>query len=229
METITSSLLHKIVYPGIANTGPHPAVILLHGRGTDENDLLGLASYLDPRLFIASVRAPFAFPFGGHTWYEIIEVGTPEQSQFEESYQRLLQFIGDLKQGYPVDPQRVFLLGFSMGSVMSFALSLSHPELLRGVIAHSGYIPEHMTNRFRLEAVNTLSLFVGHGSQDPVIPVSYGRRAKEFLSATKADLTYKEYPIPHTMSEESLTDLSLWLQQRLNPSSPPLDVPDKNR
>ena len=228
METIASSLLHKIVYPGIANTGPHPAVILLHGRGTDENDLLGLASYLDPRLFIASVRAPFAFPFGGHTWYEIIEVGTPEQSQFEESYQRLLQFIGDLKQGYPVDPQRVFLLGFSMGSVMSFALSLSHPELLRGVIAHSGYIPEHMTNRFRLEAVNTLSLFVGHGTQDPVIPVSYGRRAKEFLSATKADLTYKEYPIPHTMSEESLTDLSFWLQQRLGPSSP-LDVPAKNR
>lgn len=228
MNPNPSSLFHKIVQPGVANPGPHPAVILLHGRGTNENDLLGLASYLDPRFFIASVRAPFAFPYGGHTWYDIVEVGTPDENQFRESYQRLIQCILDIRQAYPLDPERLFLLGFSMGSVMSFAVSLTRPDLIRGIVAHSGYVPEHIAQQFQLTSLGNLSVFIGHGTQDPVIPVTFARRAKEFLAPTQANLTYKEYPIPHTISEESLADFSLWLQRRLDPASP-LDVADKNR
>jgi len=216
IEPIKSSLVHKVLPPTDTGASRHPALLLLHGRGTNEDDLLGLAQYLDPRLFVVSARAPFRFPYGGYTWYQIVEVGTPVGSEFDESYRRLNELINDIKQNYPVDPQRVFLLGFSMGSVMSFALSLTHPEAVRGVVAHSGYIPENTSLQYQWDKLADLSLFVAHGVYDLVIPINHGRRANDLLSATQADLTYKEYPIAHTMSEESLSDLSTWLQRRLD-------------
>ena len=214
---ISSSLVHKIRQPGWAGAGNHPALILLHGRGTNEDDLLGLADSLDPRFFIVSARAPFPFEqgFGGYTWYDVEDIGTPQPQQFEESYNRLVQFVADVKQNYPVDPQRVFLLGFSMGSIMSFALSLTKPGLVRGIVAHSGYVPENTSLKFAWDRLEGLSCFVAHGVDDTVIPVQYGRRAHDLLAQTQADLTYREYSIPHTISEQSISDLSDWLQKKL--------------
>jgi phospholipase/carboxylesterase len=214
---ISSTLVHKIRQPAATVSGEHPALILLHGRGTNEEDLLELVEYLDPRLFIVSARAPFRFDqgSGGYTWYEVQDVGTPHPKQFEESYNRLVQFVDDVKQRYPVDGRRMFLFGFSMGSIMSFAVSLTKPELVRGIVAHSGYIPENTSLQFAWDQLQHLSLFVAHGLDDSVIPIHFGRRAYELLSKTQADLTYKEYPIPHSMSEQSLSDLSDWLQKML--------------
>lgn len=218
LELIASTLVHKIRPPAAASDQRSPALILLHGRGTNEDDLLGLADYLDPRFFVVSVRAPHRFQqeFGGYTWYEIQKVGTPHPQQFEDSYKRLVQFIDDVKNGYPIDPGRVFLLGFSMGSIMSFAVALSMPQAVRGIVAHSGYIPENTSLQFAWDRLQQLSVFVAHGVHDPVIPIHSGRRVQELLSKTSADLTYKEYPIPHTISEESLSDLSSWLQKVLD-------------
>ena len=214
---ISSTLVHKIRQPGGAHAGNHPVLLLLHGRGTNEDDLLSLADYLDPRFFIVSVRAPFKFEegFGGYTWYDLQGIGTPHPEQFSESYERLTQFVSDVRENYPVDPQRMFMLGFSMGSIMSLALSLTKPELIRGVVAHSGYIPENTSLKFAWDRLQNLSLFVAHGVDDPVIPVHLGRRAQDLLSKTQADLTYKEYPIPHTMSEQSVSDLADWLREKL--------------
>ncbi|HEY4612500.1 MAG TPA: alpha/beta fold hydrolase, partial [Bacteroidota bacterium] len=194
---------------------PHPTLVLLHGRGTNEDDLLGLVPYLDPRLLVVSARAPFQFPMGGWTWYDIYEVGIPHPEQFRESYDRLAQFFADVKQHYPVDQGKVFFLGFSMGTVMSFALTLSKPEEIAGVVAHSGYVPENTHLTFALDKLQDTSFFVAHGTRDPIIPVHFARRAKELLTAAKADVTYREYPIMHQVSEDSLTDLSGWLKQRL--------------
>jgi len=216
-SVISSTLVHKIRQPGGATARDNPVLILLHGRGTNENDLLELVDYLDPRFFIVSVRAPFKFEqgMGGYTWYDIQDVGIPNPKQFEESYNRLARFIDDVNQHYPVDPRRVFMLGFSMGSIMSLALSLTKPEKIRGVVAHSGYIPENTSLQFAWDRLEHLSLFIAHGVNDPVIPVHLGRRAHDLLSKTRADLTYKEYPIPHSMSEQSVSDLADWLQKKL--------------
>ncbi len=215
IKSISSSLIHKVVAPDSDASPTHPTLILLHGRGTNEDDLLGLVQYLDPRLLVVSARAPFQFPFGGYTWYEILEVGSPNQQQFAESYERLAKFFTDLKQHYPVDPKRIFFLGFSMGTVMSYAISLTKPLDVAGVIAHSGYIPENTPLQFAWDQLQNNSFFVAHGIYDPVIPIHFGRRAKELLTQTKADLTYHEYPIAHQVSEESLMALSSWLRQRL--------------
>ena len=217
IERISSTLVHKVRPPATSGSTKPPAVILLHGRGTNEDDLLSPADFLDPRLFIVSARAPYRFEegMGGFTWFGLQEIGRPDPQQFSEAYHHLTQFIGDVKTGYPVDSARVFLLGFSMGSIMSFAVALTQPHIVRGIIAHSGYIPESVSLQFAWTQLASLSVFVAHGLHDPVIPIQKARRAQELLSKTGADLTYKEYPIPHTISEESLADLSQWLQKKL--------------
>lgn len=215
MELIQTSLTHKIAPSSNHGAEPFPAIILLHGRGANEDDLLGLLPYFDPRFFVVAARAPFRFPYGGWTWYDVLEVGAPHLQQFAESYDRLVQFVQDMKAHYPVDPKRLFFLGFSMGAVMSYAYALTKPEDVRGVVAHSGYIPESSSLNLRLDSLNGASFFVAHGTEDPVIQIHFARRAKELLSQTKADLVYKEYPIPHTMSEESLKDLTDWLKKQL--------------
>ena len=218
MKTISSTLIHRVLMPEDPVAAAHPTLILLHGRGADEEDLIGLSSSLDPRLLILSARAPFPFPYGGgYTWYDVGEVGTPEPGMFKTSYDKLSAFVHDAVAKYPVDRQNVFLLGFSMGTVMSYSMALTQPELFRGVIANSGYVPEGTHLTLQWNAIASLEFFVAHGTMDPVIPVQCARRAKELLTAAQAKFTYKEYPIAHQISEESLTDAAGWLQQRLHP------------
>jgi phospholipase/carboxylesterase len=218
MNLISTTLLHKIRPPASHMHEKPPALVLLHGRGTNEDDLLGLVDYLDPRFFVISARAPYPFQdgYGGYTWYDLRDIGSPDLAQFDDSTARLVRFLADIKSGYPVDAERVFLLGFSMGSVMSFAAGLTVPGIVRGIVAHSGYIPEKTNQNFAWDRLHGLSVFVAHGIHDPVIPIEYGRRAKELLAASTADVEYKEYPIPHTISEQSLADLSSWLQIKLD-------------
>lgn len=217
MNLISTTLIHKIRPPAATGAENPPALVLIHGRGANEDDLLGLADYLDPRFFVISVRAPYRFQEGydGYTWYGIRDIGTPDRQEFDSSYKAVMQFLEDIKGGYPIDPQRIFLLGFSMGSVMALAAALTVPGAVRGIVAHSGYVPENTSLRFAWERLNGLSIFLAHGTQDPIVGIEFGRRANELLSKTSADFTYREYPIPHTISEESLADLSDWLQKKL--------------
>jgi phospholipase/carboxylesterase len=224
VDRISTTLVHKVRPPAASGASKPPVIILLHGRGTNEDDLLGIADLLDPRFFIVSARAPYKFDegAGSYTWFGLQEIGRPDPLQFNESYGFLAQFIRDVKSGYPVDPSNLFLFGFSMGSIMSYAVALTQPSSVRGIIAHSGYIPETVALQFAWRELARLSLFVAHGVHDPVIPIDKARRAKELLSQTAADVTYREYPIPHTISEDSLADLSAWLQKKL-------DVPADSR
>lgn len=215
MQIVQSALLHKIAPHESATRQLSPTLILLHGRGANEDDLLGLVPYLDPRFLVIAARAPFRFPYGGATWYETLSTGLPQQDQFGESYERLVQFVRDVKEHYPVDPERLFFLGFSMGAVMSYAFALTFPQEVNGIVAHSGYVPEETSLVFEWKKLKGKGFLVAHGTEDPLIGVQFGRRAKELLEKTEADLTYREYPIQHSMSEESVNDCSSWLQARI--------------
>jgi phospholipase/carboxylesterase len=216
MNEIPTILEHRVLFPESAHAPKHPTLVMLHGRGADEEDLISLAERYDPRLLILSVRAPFPFPGGpGYTWYDVGRVGTPDPAMFRKSYDSLSQFIDDALRSYPVDPERLFLLGFSMGSVMSYALSLTRPEPFRGVIAHSGYVPEGTHLSLRWGDLGTLAFFIAHGTLDPVIPVEFARRARRLFDGSKARVTYREYDMGHQISEESLNDSALFLAELL--------------
>ncbi len=217
MNPIQAPLLHKVLPPRVSGGEVHPTLVLLHGRGADEEDLLGLSEYLDDRFLILSVRAPYPFSYGGgYMWYEFDAVGSPVTDMFMSSYEKLSGFLDAALTGYPINKEHLFLLGFSMGTVMSHAMALTKPEMLNGVVANSGYVPEGTPTSFRWNDLSTLNVFIAHGTHDPVIPIQFGRRSSELYASSNALLTYKEYPMGHQITQESLNDMALWLTQCLD-------------
>ncbi len=217
MKPIQAPLFHRVLPPRTPGGATHPTLILLHGRGADEEDLLGLSAYLDDRLLILSVRAPYPFTHGGgYMWYEFDGVGSPDPVMFMSSYDKLSGFIDTALAGYPVDRQNLFLLGFSMGTVMSHALALTKPALFTGIVANSGYVPEGTPLTFQWNELQNLGVFIAHGTHDPVIPIQFGRRSNDLYASSNARLSYKEYPMGHQISQESLNDVALWLTRYLD-------------
>jgi len=208
-----------------------PLLLLLHGVGSHEGDLFGLAPYLDPRIHILSLRAPYTLAPGSYAWFEVQfppqgPVIQPEQA--EASRKALVHFIEQAPAHYQADPREVYLLGFSQGAILSLALTLTRPDLLAGVVAMSGRtVPElfsqdgplagHLAPREQLE---NFPLLVVHGTQDQVLPVRYGRDTCDCFAALPVKLTYKEYDMPHSVSEESLRDAAAWLRARLDRGRP---------
>jgi phospholipase/carboxylesterase len=216
MNLIQTTLVHKILPPRTKTTSKAPALIMLHGRGADENDLIGLSQYLDERLFIISVRAPYQFAYsGGFTWFDIVDIGKPDKKMFDESYQKLMQFLEDAKSGYPIDPQKIILFGFSMGAMMSYVVALTQPDTVKGILANSGIIPEDAGLKYEWDKIKGKPFFVAHGKYDSIIPISFAKRAKELLKNAGADLTYREYEMDHQIDEESLNDIAKWLSVHL--------------
>jgi len=197
--------------------GKAPGLLLLHGRGADELDLMGLADALDPRLTIVSARGPYRLGFG-YTWYEMPQIGYPDPVTMRESIDKLDKFIGEIIEDYNIDPRRLYLMGFSQGGIISAALALLMPGRFRGVVMHSSYVPTTADLPLQAEAVHGLPFFVAHGKYDGVISINMGRDGAEYLREAGADLTYIEYPIAHQISEESLYDLTDWLTNQIGAS-----------
>lgn len=215
-QTIAAALNHVVYYPS-TSAKKYPTIVLLHGRGTDELDLmpLVLATGLKNAL-IVSPRAPRPFELGvGFAWYDIEGDGVPRPETFQPSLDLLRRFISEIKEGYEVDPTRIILLGFSQGAVMSLAIALMDPKACRGVAALSGYIPQKLGLSFDLKQVPPLAAFVCHGAYDPIIPVQLGREASQFLKQAGAHVQYKEYPMGHEVREETVKDLAVWMKNLL--------------
>lgn len=216
MIQFTPSLFHRVLPPEKSNASSHPTVFLLHGLGADENDLLGLSQALDSRCRFISVRAPFALDYGGYTWYDFLEAGRPEPTMFKESCDKLSQFIHDASIHYSINPHELYLLGFSMGTVMSLAMALSQPKQLRGVLANSGYLAEQTHLEYRWSEVKNLDVFIAHGTFDPLIPVQASRIIRDKMEAAKAKVEYHEFNMAHEISDESLNAMARWLTDRID-------------
>ncbi len=203
-------LEHVVQSPRVQGLTPFPALLLLHGRGANELDLLSLADELDPRLFIISARAPIPF-FDGFAWYQIGAIGEPEPASFGASLAALQRFVSQLPTAYPIDPSRIYSLGFSQGAVMAGSLLLTRPELVAGTIMLSGYLPVNLARPVDEARLAHRPAFVAHGTADPLIPIAMGRQARDDFLRLGVDLTYREYPIAHHIGAEELRDVADWL------------------
>ena len=212
----SSPLLYKTAPLSTGESRLHPTLVLLHGRGTDENDLLGLTPYFESRFLIVSVRAPYRFPYGGFTWFNLDESGTIDIDQLLESRNAFLYFLDEIKQKYPVDLSCLCLFGFSMGAMISMMVSLSNPDRFKGVVAHSGMLPQHERLLYRWDDLSAISFFIAHGEYDPVVPVILGRQANQQLIQAGANVLYREYPIQHNIGEESISDAAAWLAKLIS-------------
>ena len=223
-QIATLSLQHLTRFPE-DKAEAYPTVLCLHGRGSNEQDLISLAPYLDERLLWISPRAPLDL-MGGYEWYRLEGIGVPNQATFDAAVETLDRFVAEALAAYPVDPRRLFLLGFSQGSMMSYSLALTQPGRVAGVVAQSGYIPLNWGLKVDTAGLQRKPFILTHGAFDPVIPVEWARQARDYLAQAGADVEYHEFPMEHHVSEESLAAIADWMKKRLQKRGhPPLAGP----
>ena len=212
------SLEYKIREPKI-KLDKNPLVLLLHGYGSNEEDLFSFAADLPEEYYIISARAPYNMQYGAYAWYAINF--DADENKFSDNQQAIIsrdliaRFIDELIQKYPVNAKNVTLVGFSQGSILSYAIALSHPEKVQRVVALSGYISEPILEENYLQNNFTkLKVFHSHGTVDQVIPVEWARKTKPFLDKLGIQSIYKEYPIGHGVAPQNFYDFKNWLQEK---------------
>ncbi|MCF8382982.1 MAG: phospholipase [Chlorobium sp.] len=196
-----------------------PLMIMLHGYGSNEKDLVQLGPILDERVRYISARAPHSLDFGMFGWFPIEFTANGiivDYDAAEEARRQLITFIGEIIAEYRPQGNRVFLMGFSQGSVMSYLAAFERPELLHGVIACSGQLPrQDSVPENSKHALRQLPFLVVHGVFDDVLPIEKGAESNRFLKGMVTDLTYQEFPMAHEISPAALKLVSEWLQERL--------------
>lgn len=192
---------------------PAGALVLLHGRGADENDLYPLLDMLDParRLLGATARGPLHLPPGGAHWYAVRRIGFPDPDTFHSSLPLLAGWLDGLLEEHGIGHEQLVIGGFSQGTVMSYAVSLGQGRPTpAGILGLSGFIPT--VPGFALDLSRPgLRATIGHGGQDPVIGVEWGRDARRRLEEAGADVGYREHPGGHGIDPGMLDELPAWV------------------
>jgi phospholipase/carboxylesterase len=214
-------LFHRVIAPRAPSERP-PLLLLLHGIGADEQDLLPLAGFMDPRFLVVSVRAPHEAEPMGYRWYAIDWSVSPPRADPAEivaSRDLLARFVEEATAHHGTDPARTFLFGFSQGAIMSLALLLARPDLVRGVVAHSGRLARLPAPDPTPDALAAAEVLILHGAEDDVVPEPQGRKIHEVLAPLMGDrVTYRPFPgLGHGISEESVAAATRWLAERLGP------------
>lgn len=215
MNKKTLTLEHNYKAPA-NNLGKSPAIIMLHGYGSDENDLFSFANELPSYYTIISLKAPYKMQPYGNAWYAIhfdnVDGKWSDDKQAIESRDLVVTCIDEIIAAYNIDPDKITLLGFSQGTILSFSVALSYPEKVKNVIGLSGYVNEaiykegYATNDF-----SKLSIYTSHGNQDQVIPVEWARKTKPFLQKLNINCEYSEFPVGHGVSPQNFYELKEWL------------------
>ncbi len=211
--------LHHLVREPKIKLEKNPLLLLLHGYGSNEEDLFSFASELPDEYYVISARAPYDVMYGSYAWYAINfdadENKFSDLDQARTSRDVIANFIDELIATYPIDAQQVTLIGFSQGTILSYAVALSYPQKVQRVVAISGYLnTEIATENYAQNDFKNLTIFASHGTVDQVIPVDWARKAKPTLEALGIQTTYKEYPIGHGVSPQNFYDFKSWLEQQ---------------
>ena len=190
---------------------------LLHGRGADENDLFPLLDALDPerRLVGATPRGPLSLPPGGAHWYALGGIPTPEPTTFRSTFAAAAEWLEQFLSEQGLEYDRLVLGGFSQGGVMAYSLGLGAGRPRPAALTvFSSFIPT--VEGFELDLSSPLPPFaIGHGTLDQVISVEWGRRARELLESTGAEVVYRETPMFHQIDPEFVRDVSEWLAEKV--------------
>ncbi|MTG97794.1 MULTISPECIES: alpha/beta hydrolase [Myroides] len=196
----------------------NPLIILLHGYGSNEEDLFSFASELSDEYYIVSARAPYPVPPYGYAWYAIHFDADAnkfsDDAQAIESRELIVKFIDELLQKYPIDSNNVNLVGFSQGAILSYSIALSYPEKVNKVVALSGYFNTNIINEnFESNDFSKIKFFASHGTVDQVIPVDWARQTPTVLKSLNIDFQYKEYPVGHGVHPLNFKDFKDFLEQ----------------
>ena len=205
--------------PLIANENP-PLLILLHGYGSNEQDLFSFASELPDELLIISAQAPIPMGFGSYAWYSINFEGSQNNrsnlTEAKESLLKIEEFIDEIINKYNANTDKLFLLGFSQGCILSYAYAFRNPTKIKNIIALSGYInTDLLPHDYRINNYNNLDFYISHGSVDQVLPVEWARKSPLFLNDLNIKNQYKEYAVGHGVAPQNFIDFKNWIIDKL--------------
>lgn len=190
---------------------PCPVLVLMHGMGVDESDLLSLADLLPPQFLVISLRAPHALG-SGFQWYRSGTGLAPDPETFDLSLQAIDEFLGEIGNLFEqADRARLYLAGFSQGGVMAATVArMRGGRGLKGALVFSAYLPEEQETK----PFNGFPIFWGHGTHDMVVPSVLGEQAQDQLQREGAVVTFRTYPIGHGISGEEMQEVAQWLNTR---------------
>ncbi|WP_239786224.1 alpha/beta hydrolase [Tenacibaculum finnmarkense] len=204
--------------PKQATTNP-PLLILLHGYGSNEDDLFSFAQELPDDLLIVSAQAPYQMGGGAFAWYAInfdaVKGKFSDLEQAATSVTKIAGFIDEIKEKYNTNPDKTFVLGFSQGAILSYVLSLNYPNKVQHVIALSGYIDENLIKNQQENTKITTDYYISHGTVDQVIPVDWARKAPVFLEENNLKNDYSEYNVGHGVAPQNFYSFKTWIENRL--------------
>lgn len=192
-----------------------PVLFLLHGYGSHEEDLFSFANYLPEEYLIISLRAPLSLSFGGYAWYSIHfneqQDKWSDDAEAKKAQEIILNNIDYHLEQFKLKGQKVSLLGFSQGAILSWAVGLSHPERIDKIIALSGYVNEDIFS-YAEKGLDQLRIFSSHGTQDPTLPMEWARKGIALVEKKEISVAYKEYPQGHGINQDNFNDLLSWLK-----------------
>lgn len=209
--------LHHLVREPKIKLDKNPLLLLLHGYGSNEEDLFSFATELPDEYYVISARAPYDMMYGSYAWYAINfdadENKFSDVVQAQQSRDIIADFIDELVANYPIDAYNVTLIGFSQGSILSYAVALSYPEKVQRLVAMSGYLnTEIAIEGFKNNDFSNLKIFASHGTVDQVIPVEWARKSIPVIENLGIPVVYKEYSVGHGVAPQNFFDFKNWLQ-----------------
>lgn len=196
-----------------------PVIFMIHGYGSNEEDLFSFANALPPEYMIISFRAPYHLATFGYAWYMINfdadQNKWSDNQQAIESRDLIMHAIEEACKVYKLDTNDITLLGFSQGSILSMAIALSYPNKIRNVIALSGYLNEKLIKEgYEKQDHTGVRIYVSHGTSDQVIPVEWARKTPEILARLGIKYKYEEYPVGHGVSPQNFYSFRDWLTDK---------------
>jgi phospholipase/carboxylesterase len=195
----------------------YPLLLLLHGYGSNAEDLFSFAEELPKNCYLISLQAPHSLMYGSYAWYAInFDANENKFSNIAQAKESVVLIKNQIKQfcsEFPIDKENVTLIGFSQGAILSYAIAFSYPELVKNVVALSGYINKEMADVDYLKNdFSHLSIFSSHGCVDQVIPVDWARKIPIILNNMNIKNTYKEYPVGHGIAPQNFFDLKKFIE-----------------
>lgn len=194
-------------------SGKMPALFLLHGMGSNEEDLPQLVKDFEETHHIFSLRGPIVHN-PGYSFFTIAEVGKPDRDVFDKVVTFIQSFINEAIEEYDLDPNNITLLGFSQGAILSQTLALTMGNVINKVVALSGYIPGFVKEEYSKRTVDHLKIFISHGDYDYVIPSQWGAESKDYFEALGANVTFKTYGEGHGVTPENHADLVEFIKEQ---------------
>ncbi|MEI7502876.1 MAG: hypothetical protein WCJ61_06295 [Paludibacter sp.] len=209
------SLQYLVRKPKTETENP-PLLLLMHGVGSNEQDLFSLTQYLPDNYLIISARGPFTISPNSFSWFQVsFATGVPviSYAQAEESRNTIIQFIESLKTQFHFNENEIYVGGFSQGGIMSYSVGLTRPDLIKGIAVMSGRLLKEVKPQIALsDKLSNLKVYISHGTSDNVLSIEYAREANAYLKTINISPTFNEFEGGHTITNEMLVGLIYWLK-----------------